>query len=369
MTSDSQLEVFELDSLPTENSRFDFIKNLVKENGDIYYDLDYLKVNDLHENGETSIATLIQNDSLIFYPFVKREIDPKYYPNSSNSYYDIITPYEYGGPFIINLSEENNRVSDSVEFFQSSFHQYCVSNNIIAESVRFNPLVSNNLNFKDFYETDLIKENIIIDLKKTEDELLDSYHKNKRRDVRKAMRNNIIVSKANSKSEFEAFVEIYIESMKFKQAKSFYYFSQDYFNGLFELINENKATLFIGRLDNSTPVAASIFLHSNSHVHYHLSGINMAYRNLDSQSLIIHEACLYFKNLGYDTIHLGGASKSQEGLYRFKKLFSELTVEYYFGRKIHNKKMYDLISQNFNNSKGVDSKNIDSIFFPIYRQA
>src|SRR5699024_109412 len=113
---------------------------------DIYFDSNYGKLYENHEKGETNFFEFDSTYGRIEHMFIKRKI-----PNKINgrSYYDIITPYGYGGPIIKNCKDGFQSLL--VEEYKQEFQIFCEENNIVSEFVRFHPLENNADEFNDMY--------------------------------------------------------------------------------------------------------------------------------------------------------------------------------------------------------------------------
>ena len=69
--------------------------------------------------------------------FIKREI-----PMSMNgqTYYDLITPYGYGGPFILECENGKENGASCFGVFYERFSQYCRDNYVVSEFAQFSSL-------------------------------------------------------------------------------------------------------------------------------------------------------------------------------------------------------------------------------------
>lgn len=313
-------------------------------NQDIFYDIFYLHINSVHEDGLTKIALFIIDDDIkVLFPFVERNY---------GKYKDIITPYEYGG--ILNLSNNNNYYND----FDLKFNDYCEKSCIITSFERLNPFYNFKSESKIFN-----RENIVIDLNLNEDELLLSYHKNNRRDIRYAERQEVRIEiEEPSKKNLQDFKDIYIKAMNLKNANSLYFFSDAYFD---ELLKLNKNLLIVSAFSSDNVlVSAAMFLFKANYSHYHLSANDREFSKLCANNLIIHKAANVLKKYGCKFLHLGGASKEQIGLYNFKSKFSEKRISYYIEKRIFNNYLYNKLITELSNK---NNQKLENLGFPAYR--
>ncbi|NLM45162.1 MAG: GNAT family N-acetyltransferase, partial [Clostridiales bacterium] len=114
---------------------------------DIYFEPDYGKLYEKMENGKCEIFEYTCELGTVYHMFIKREIETKV---DDTVWYDLITPYGYGGPIIkrCEAGKENALVNE----FGHAFAQYCKENNIVSEFIRFHPVIKNSELFKDIYD-------------------------------------------------------------------------------------------------------------------------------------------------------------------------------------------------------------------------
>lgn len=99
-------------------------------------------------------------------------------------YYDIVTPYGYGGPVIHSTTDKEKLIAAYMEDFQS----FTARENIIAEFVRFHPIIGNALDFKDAYKAIFDRKTVGTTLT-YEDVIGTEFSKHKRKDIRKILSN------------------------------------------------------------------------------------------------------------------------------------------------------------------------------------
>jgi hypothetical protein len=326
---------------------------------DIFFDYEYLVVNDNHENGNTFIALFHnQNQILASYAFVKRSFIHK-----NESLFDLITPYEYGGVLI------HSGGNSAFIKFKTAFEGYCNENDIITDFQRVDPFINDQVErYAEEIDLNLINENIYVDLKESEEKIFSNFHKNNRRDVRYAIRNGVTIeSHAPSKKSINIFYNIYKETMEGKDANQFYYFNESYFKAL-ETISPDKLSVFIAYNKDNVPISSALILKKADYCHYHLSGTNRDYAKLCGNNLLLYKVISIMKKKGKEYFHLGGAAKSQEGLYRFKKKFSKKTIPYYIVKRVFNNYLYNQINQDLIKDGRLVQEDLNSNFFPLYRK-
>jgi lipid II:glycine glycyltransferase (peptidoglycan interpeptide bridge formation enzyme) len=114
------------------------------------------------------------------------------------------------------------------------------------------------------------------------------------------------------------------------------------------------------------PLAAAVFFHHGRQAFYKFSASDYAYQGLRPNNAVLWEAINRFVDGGFDTIHLGRTSLTNDGLRRFKLGFGALeeTIEYY---------KYDFGSQTFVSQIDRSTANFTALFrcmpVPILRLA
>ena len=326
---------------------------------DIFFDFEYLVANDNHENGNTLVALFHdQGKILISYAFVRRP-----FRYQSQIFYDLITPYEYGGILI------HSKNQNGLKRFNIAIEDYCKENNIVAGFQRIDPMINLQIeHYKEEFDISLVNQNIYVDLKNSEETIFSDFHKNNRRDVRYALRNGVNIKPYKpSKESMNIFYEIYKDTMDGKGADQFYYFNKKYFRQL-ENFSSDKLSVFIAYTKDEEPFSAALIFKKGKYSHYHLSGTNRAFTKLCGTNLLLYNAIIKMKSEGRTYFHLGGAAKSQEGLYRFKKKFSKKTIPYYVAKRVFNNYLYNQINQDLLKEGKLTQEDKNSNFFPLYRK-
>ena len=93
------------------------------------------------------------------------------------------------------------------------------------------------------------------------------------------------------------------------------------------------------------PIAGSMFMFSDDYAHYHLSGRDREYSRFAANNLILWYAIRKAKERGCKWFHFGGGTTGNEddSLLKFKKEFSKTETEFWIGKRVHNREIYDTI--------------------------
>lgn len=305
---------------------------------DIYFTPEYLKIQEIEGFGKAICFTFQKGNNVALYIFLKNLISKEKF-NLLEDYYDIETPYGYGGP-IFNTENEKFKLD-----FYEAFNNYCVKNKIVAEFVRYHPIIKNFPN-KKYIPNFKDRNTVIIDLTKNYYDIWDQEYDSKNRNIIRKAENNklkIEIITHPTLSDVKQFVEIYTQTMKKLNADNFYFFSVKYIQNTFNLLAKN-AYLFNVKNANEEIVCTSIFFHYQMNFHYYLSARS---ENSDNtvNNFLIDAAVQFAQTIGCKVLHLGGGRTNHEtdSLLKFKESFSKNHGEFYIGKKVHNQTIYNKI--------------------------
>ncbi len=322
---------------------------------DIYFEPNYAK---LYAGKEDEVVEYVfQNDlGTVSNLFIKRKIETLI---DGLQYYDITTPYGYGGPIIRELKEAG-RKSELVQEYISDFERYISDNRIISEFIRFHPLLRNAQDFQAVYQCNFDRKTVGTDL--TYDDVIGTeFSRHRRKDIRRILKEPGISYEIDEHPEtLDDFIDIYYSTMDRDGAGADYYFKSSYFRDLLERFPEHVITAKV--LMNDRPIAMGIYFRYQKYLHAHLSGTLSEYLAYSPAYILKYALALYGHEHGYEVIHYGGGSSRapDNSLYRFKKEFGKNTeFDFYIGKKIWHQEIYDKLC--------CISGKADTVFFPAYR--
>lgn len=330
---------------------------------DVYYTPEYCKVFEQNGDGTANLFVYKNGHVVIVYPFLKRRIELPFF-DSGGIYFDITTPYGYGGP----LCSVENPHPLLLNDFGTVFNRYCNQNSIISEFVRFHPILGNHKLCIDFMDVSFNRHTAYIDLTKDEDELwkgMCSTHRNK---IRNARNNGIHIEKVDvSPSSVDIFRQMYLQTMAKNQADNYYFFNEEFFNNMLKYLRDMSSLFFAFK--ESKAVSGIYALHAGKYLHYHFNASDTESLQLGSNNLLIYETALWGHSQGYEVFHLGGGySSGEDNLFRFKKKFSKGNLfEFYTGRKVHNQEVYNFLCGQWTDYYKYHDRLSSINFFPLYR--
>ncbi|MGL5098617.1 MAG: lipid II:glycine glycyltransferase FemX [Fusobacteriaceae bacterium] len=323
---------------------------------DIYFKEEYGKIYELNGDGKLETFKIDGENGSVIYNFLKREIPIKL---EENSYYDIITPYGYGGPLFSDYSDEK-ALEKLKNQFGMEFSQYCSDENIVSEFVRFHPIIKNHEFLKKHMEI-IYNRDVVVEIFSAEEEkILESFSNSCRHATKKAKKNGIRVEITD---DIDKFHELYIKTMERNNALDYYKFSKEFFRNTMKLLGDG-AKIFSAYYGNKI-ISSSITIHFGEYMHAHFGGTDPEYRDLDSNNLIDFEVIKWGAKNGKKYYNLGGGySDGEDSLYRYKKGFTKKeSYQFYTGKKIYNNEIYTRLVQEREKEKDINDRD----FFPLYR--
>jgi len=323
-------------------------------NWDVYYLNEYAVSFMLHGDGVPYLIYYSDESCRICQVIMKNDIGKsKFFSNclAQNKYFDISTPYGYGGPLSDGVVTEKSKVN-----FTKKLNDFAKKNKIVTQFVRFHPLYQNHLDYENVFEIQVVKDTIFVDTTKL-DEINSNLDSKNRNMIKKAIKNGVKVT-IDYGSKIAEFIDIYESTMDENHARKYYYFEKSYYEYIISNMSEN-TIFFYASNENGEIISAAIFFFNDKYMHYHLSGTKKEYRSFASMNLILYEAALWANKNGIIQLHLGGGLNTDDGLFRFKYKFNgKGKLPFAIGRNIFSKKTYDyLLKKRFELDSNFDKNN------------
>lgn len=297
---------------------------------DIYYTNQYFLGALKLDPGEAWLFHYKDVDGDVIYPFIKRPVHEVGTP-----FYDVTTPFGYGGPL---LKAEKNYANLAANF-RKAFESYCHSEKIIAEYIRFHPLKENASYFQSCMRVSPLFETYTINLK---DKKALVEKKIKDKNTKNIHSANLIVKKLGTvRHMFEFLVLYYAAARRREEADSYYFFTNDYFETLISSMGSD-LHLF-GAYHEDKLVSACYVLAMGDTIFYHLEGsLTKEYSESTMQTLLLKIAEWGEENY-YTFFHLGG--DFQGDVTNDKHIKKEIANckpnIFYIGQQIHDQQNYD----------------------------
>lgn len=323
---------------------------------DIYFHENYAKLYERIENGKTEYFHYKSSFGEVNYLFLIREIPIKI---NGETYYDIVTPYGYGGPVV--TSSQTGMKERLISEFNKSFSNFCKQRKVVSEFIRFHPLINNAKDFESVYDVLKIRKTLGTNLKNFDEPVMSEFSRSCRKNIRRALNKGVTYEITENPNEIGGFKQIYYSTMKRNNATDFYYFDDTYFNKLLSYFPNN--ILIVKAKYEGKTIAQGLYFIYGKYIHIHLSGTLNEYLKLSPAYILRYAVTLWGKENGYHMIHHGGGrtNSEEDGLYKFKKNFAENTeFDFYVGKKIWNESIYTKLCEIRNIPRQID-------YFPRYR--
>ena len=327
----------------------DLFNRLPSHYNDIYFKPSYMNLYK-KKDSEALIFAYYENEYLWIYPFFLTKINKKFYNTNQKIYSDIESVYGYSGPL------SNNSDTLFLEKAVETFNLWCEKNNIVAEFIRFHPLLNNNCYHNKDIQIIHDRNTVSIDINNFNNyqKKFDSKTRNM---IKKFYKTKNYIKRSNLREDYNLFVDLYLTNMKLLKADKYYLFNNQYFDDLFNFLLQNG--VLIAAFDEFKQlIGGALIFYSNNYAHYHLASTLKTSKYAGVSNAIIEEAIEISSEKSKSKLHLGGGvtSDKDDKLLKFKISMGNDINKFYIGKKIHNDKIYNeikntYISQNINYNK------------------
>ena len=352
-----QYKIFDIDS---SKEWISYLSRLPELNQDIYFDPRYYKISQKSGCSSAECFVYSEGNDFILYPYLKRSLKKLSFDHKYQNYFDIEGAYGLNGA-ASNAEYSKERIP-FFNNFSNTFKNYCIDNNIIAEFTRFNSLYKNH---KYFTHTENVKinESVIINLSH-KNLMKDRYEHSVRKNIKKAERNNLYCTTVKgseiTEEQLEQFINIYEETMLRNQASNFFYFDKKFYNNMNHEMGDDILYFFIYK--DKKCVSTELVLKGRKVAYSYLGGTNSEYYVYGANVFLKHNIIKYLKNEGLEYFYLGGGMTIGDEIFNYKKKFSKNgVIDFFVGKKIHNKNVYNdimLLWEKNNSDKIEKYKNI-----------
>lgn len=328
---------------------------------DVYYHRGYVEAFRLHGDGDPVLIKYESDHGQGICVMMMRDVANDSHFRGlipSGKYFDMVTPYGYGG-FVFDRTPEY----DEIERLGTEFREALTQEGIVSAFFRFHPVLANAYDSKGLLEVIDLGHTIAIDLSSPEIIWENIISKN-RNMIRKAEKSGVEIRHGKGMELLDKFMEIYDETMRHDNAEEYYFFEREFYESIDKDLHENYEifyAVFEGEI-----VAMSIMLFSGTQMHYHLSGSRYEFRRLAPSNLLLYKAALWGHEQGFKTFHLGGGVGSgEDNLYKFKAAFNRNSdYQFSIGKMIIDNIAYDRLL-NLRNFTIAELSHIN--YFPKYR--
>lgn len=320
---------------------------------DVFFLPNYAKAFEINKDGLLQVIIYYEPENkFLIFPYFLREI-------IETPYFDIITPYGYGGFYSKNIN------SNEIGAIISHIQKYFLYNNVISLFIRFHLFESNIAHFNGRKRNP--NDVLFVNTEQPIDKIIEEYDRSVRKNLNKAIRNNIFVKIDINKQCILEFYEIYLDTMKRNNSRPYYYFSIEFFQNLISFLPNN--TLLIHSYSQDKIVSTELVLFGKNFAYSFLGGSDSKYLEWRVNDILKHEIIKWCCEHKIKKFILGGGYTKNDGIFSYKQKFTKQTpLEFFVGEKILNEPIYNELVSNKYLSLGLTEQEINSIeFFPKYR--
>lgn len=323
---------------------------------DVFFEPEYGKLYEQIEGGTCEVFEHAVRDGTICNMYIKRPVP---WLVDGVQYYDVTTPYGYGGPVLISGEASEALISG----YYASWANYCRDNRIVAEFVRFHLYENEHLRLHYPGEVIHISDNVVLSLAPTMDEIWREFECKVRKNVKKAQSNGLAVTTDTTGENLPAFLEIYYETMNRNKAKNFYYFEPSYFENINRSLKGRYIYFHVWQ--NEQIISTELVLYSQDYAYSFLGGTLEDFYPMRPNDLLKFEIIKWCKETGRKAFILGGGYHPDDGIFRYKKSFAPKSFfPFYIGRNVFQDEIYSKLISIRAQKPEFDGA---SQLFPLYR--
>jgi len=176
------------------------------------------------------------------------------------------------------------------------------------------------------------KSNVILDLTKSEEELLSNLHTKHRYNMRYAIKKGVTVKTAETQDDFDVFYDLF-KSTSIRQ--KYFVRPKIYYQKIWEMFGKKNASKILTSYYEGKPLASWMLLTHKDILYYPYGGSSEEFKNMHGSTVVGWEAILLGKKLGCHTFDMWGASENIDdtedpwwGFTNFKLRFGGTYVKY-----------------------------------------
>lgn len=253
---------------------------------------------------------------------------------------DIVSTYGYGGPVFEGPETARHEAATA---FECLFTEEVRRRDGIAEFVR-EDLFQGRLALRNSGEHVCNQMNIIVNLRKSIEEIERAYKPKVRKNVNRALSNGLKIIIDCEGKFIDDFLRIYYHTMERREASCSFFISKDNFMALLKDLKPTNSVFFVHVKDSDGIIASEMILTSSDSMYSFLGGTLKNYFEMRPNDLLKHEAIMWGRKKGYSHFVLGGGASPDDGIFKYKEGFEpDGKVPFFVRRIIHNPGAYEFL--------------------------
>lgn len=334
------------------------LENVKESSPDLHFRPEYCGL--FRDQGEALLFIYREGSASIIYPFLLRKVNliSALDGKLDRDFYDLTSPYGYGGP--LGAPAAGELLWDD---FYRCFAAYCDKNNIITEFIRFHPLLGNHRLLKNDMQVERASSVVCVDLGRSEEELWKGYERNNRKNIKKAYREGLEVILEEAPVHFTDFHSIYQHTLARNQAGEFYFFNDEFYDSIHTDLKGS--FLYAHTVKDGQVISTELLLYNETYIHSFLGGTLESFYAYRPNNVLKHEVIKWAKSRGIRYYLLGGGYREGDGIFRYKRSFSgDGVLDFHIGKKVHNQKAVSMLESMMSGKEPRESEGC----FPSYRR-
>lgn len=332
---------------------------------DVYHLPTYVALTARQEQGEAMAFFAEEGGAWLLVPIIVRPVAPDF-SGATRPLFDVTSPYGYSSPLTNVHSDPAATDTDFLDRAVRAFVNALRDRGIVSAFVRLHPLLPSPLaSLAKMGSVVRHGETVFIDLTRSREEFWSTTRRDHRRDINRADRAGFVARIDETWECFDAFVEIYQQTMRRVGADDSYYFSADYFAALRRILGD-RCQLSIVEFEGQV-INAGIVTEVETIVQTHLGGTHDGFVAASPEKARVHFLRDWAKTRGNRVLHLGGGvGSTNDSLFYFKAGFSNDRSPFYTWRVVTDDVAYHQLVMRWQCEHGTAAEEPDG-FFPAYR--
>ena len=325
---------------------------------DAYHLPEYCCAAGHYEHGDPIAYYTDQGGQSLLMPLLVRELPAAL--GAPAEWRDASSPYGYSGPIAT-----PDAPIESLRCAVLALRELAQERDIVSAFIRLHPFRSVPVTVLAEVGTVVTHAPVTyVDLTKSYEDWWAETRSDHRRNITRLTRLGYSVS-IDDWTAYPGFRDVYQTTMRRRSANPFYYFSDEYFDELRELLG-SRLHLCTVHAPAGDVAAAGLFMVADGIAEYHLGGTADEYFALAPSKLMLDYFRRWAKELGCSLLNLGGGiGGSSDSLQRFKSGFSRSQADFHTVRIVFDKDRYEQLTNASRGSSGSDDA--ANGFFPAYR--
>lgn len=334
---------------------------LARVRHDVYHRPAYVRISAEFEGGQGQAFLAEEHAQQLLLPLLFK---PLYAVNpGGESWFDAASPYGYPGPLL--AAPVGAKAGVFLRRAVAALGHTLREQRVVSLFVRLHPLLTVPL--EPLAEAGCLVhhgDTVSIDLTLPLAELWRQTRTRYRTQINQARRSGLTVHHDPQWTAFDAFLDLYYQTMSRVAAHPSYFFDKAYFTALRTALSEALHLFVVHHQENI--VAAGLFSETDGLVEYLFSGSRTASAPLHPTKLMLDHVRAWARERGNEAFHLGGGvGGKKDSLFHFKAGFSPRRHPFHTWRVVVNPEHYDALCAR--RLAAGDAVSNPTDFFPLYR--